>query len=118
MTMKTKAHADAAPASGQHTPGPSQLRYTDTGIASRGELLEEIDRLHDCERQTSEHSQRTIDALLRERDQLLRDKAELLEVLQSVAVSVPFASYHGDGELEECEERVRTALAKYGKGDA
>ncbi len=43
---------------------------------------------------------------------LLAAAPELLEALQSVLASVPFANYRGDGELEECETRVRAALAK------
>ena len=43
---------------------------------------------------------------------LLAAAPDLLAALQSVLVSVPFASYRGDGELEECEQLVRTAIAK------
>ena len=39
---------------------------------------------------------------------------ELVAALQSVWDSVPFSSYRGDGELEECEQRVRAALANAG----
>lgn len=43
---------------------------------------------------------------------LIAAAPELLEALQSVLASVPFSQYHGDGELEECEHRVRAAIAK------
>jgi hypothetical protein len=43
---------------------------------------------------------------------LLQAAPELVEALKSVLASVPFASYRGDGELEECEQRVRSVLAK------
>jgi hypothetical protein len=43
---------------------------------------------------------------------LIAAAPELLEALVSVLASVPFSSYHGDGELEECEARVRAAISK------
>jgi hypothetical protein len=43
---------------------------------------------------------------------LIAAAPDLLDALQSVLASVPFPSYRGDGELEECEQRVRAAIAK------
>jgi hypothetical protein len=43
---------------------------------------------------------------------LIAASPEMLEALESVLASVPFSSYRGDGELEECEQRVRTVIAK------
>lgn len=38
-------------------------KTADTGIASRSELIAEIDRLHDCEQHAREHTQAEIDKL-------------------------------------------------------
>ena len=43
---------------------------------------------------------------------LIAAAPEMYDALVSVLASVPFASYRGDGELEECEQRVRAALQK------
>jgi len=43
---------------------------------------------------------------------LIAAAPELLQALVSVLASVPFMSYRGDGELEECEQLVRNAIAK------
>ena len=43
---------------------------------------------------------------------LIAAAPELLEALESVYASAPFASYRGDGELEECEQRVQEAIRK------
>jgi len=48
---------------------------------------------------------------------LIAAAPDLLEALVSVVASVPFASYHGDGELEQCERLVRAAIAKAGGGE-
>ena len=40
------------------------------------------------------------------------DAPDLLAACKSVLDSVPFASYRGDGELEECEGRLRFAILK------
>jgi hypothetical protein len=42
--------------------------------------------------------------LREEHNAAVNERADLLAALQSVLDSVPFASYRGDGELEECEE--------------
>ena len=43
---------------------------------------------------------------------LIAAAPELLEALKAVLASVPFASYRGDRELEECELKVRKTIAK------
>ncbi len=41
---------------------------------------------------------------------LITAAPQMLEALESVLASVPFLSYRGDGELEECEIKVRRAI--------
>jgi hypothetical protein len=43
---------------------------------------------------------------------LISSAPELLEACKRVLESVPFASYRGDGELEELELFLHTAVAK------
>ena len=43
---------------------------------------------------------------------LIAAAPDLLAACKSVLDSVPFASYRGDGELEECEGRLRFAILK------
>jgi hypothetical protein len=43
---------------------------------------------------------------------LIAAAPDLLAACKSVLDSVPFASYRGDGELEECEARLKAAILK------
>ncbi len=43
---------------------------------------------------------------------LIAAAPEMLQALESVLASVPFASYRGDEELDECEEKVRAAIRR------
>ena len=45
-------------------------------------------------------------------DNLIAAAPDLLAACKSVLDSVPFASYRGDGELEECEARLKAAILK------
>jgi len=50
--------------------------------------------------------------LREEHNATVNECAELLAACNSVLDSVPFASYRGDGELEECEARLKAAILK------
>ena len=77
---------------------------TDTGIASYGELIEEIDRLRDCEQHEIQHSQGII-------DKLLKDKAVLIAVLK---VMLPgFEQYH---RCETASAKARAAISQAERG--
>lgn len=57
-------------------------KTVDTGLASRGELIEEIDRLRACEEHTSQHMQRQIDLALANQAAALRVLRDLGKRLQ------------------------------------
>ena len=96
MTMKTKAHADAAPAScGQHTPGKWEvdLFENDEGqqeacVCGPSGYLFGVACTPGTSIDDTDIANLTLAAqapdLLRERDQLRADKAELLAVLREI----------------------------------
>ena len=85
-----------------HTPGP----WTYPG--GTGNFVGGPDRLRIADLGGLERSPEERQANAR----LIAAAPDLLAACKSVLDSVPFASYRGDGELEECEGRLRFAILK------
>ena len=86
----------------RHTPGP----WTYPG--GTGNFVGGPDRLRIADLGGLERSPEERQANAR----LIAAAPDLLAACKSVLDSVPFASYRGDGELEECEARLRFAILK------
>jgi len=85
-----------------HTPGP----WTYPG--GTGNFVGGPDRIRVADVGGMERSPEERQANAR----LIAAAPDLLAACKSVLDSVPFASYRGDGELEECEGRLRFAILK------
>ena len=85
-----------------HTPGP----WTYPG--GTGNFVGGPDRLRIADLGGLERSPEERQANAR----LIAAAPDLLAACNSVLDSVPFASYRGDGELEECEARLKAAILK------
>lgn len=109
-----QAGAETAPVSGKHTPGP----WETGSLMTRVEVLPQGWNMPlciaDCHAGHAPESEAERVANAR----LLAAAPDMLEALKSVLASVPFASYRGDGELEECEQMVRSAIARAERGGA
>jgi hypothetical protein len=108
------AGAGAVVSGARHTPGPWHVNAIDSkrNRITGDETSTGWDRLHvNGGNATIARVYKPVDA------RLIASAPELLAACKSVLDSVPFASYRGDGELEECEERLRAAILKAEGGD-